>query len=222
MSVLRLEDVTKVFGSGETEVTAVAGANLDLAGGELVLLMGPSGAGKSTLLQLCGALLRPTSGRVWLDGTDVTALTESRLPDVRLHKVGFVFQAFQLLANLNALENVRLVLEAAGRSGADADARARQLLTGLGLAHRLRARPATLSGGEKQRVAVARALANDPSLVLADEPTGNLDSKSGAAVMDLLVHAVRERGTAVLVATHDDRLRAVADRVVRIEDGRLS
>ncbi|HEX6597124.1 MAG TPA: ABC transporter ATP-binding protein [Acidimicrobiales bacterium] len=219
-AVLRLAEVTKVFGSGAAEVTAVSGASLELKRGELVLLMGPSGAGKSTLLQLCGALSRPTSGSVWLDGVDVTALTESRLPEVRLRKVGFVFQAFQLLANLNALENVRLVLEAAGHAGADA--RARELLGSLGLDHRLTARPATLSGGEKQRVAVARALANDPPLILADEPTGNLDSKSGAAVMDLLVGAVRERGTAVLVATHDDRVRAVADRVIRIEDGMLS
>ncbi|MFP5319922.1 MAG: ABC transporter ATP-binding protein [Acidimicrobiia bacterium] len=221
MTVLSLEDVTKVFGTGPAEVTAVADASLELEKGELVLLMGPSGAGKSTLLQLCGALLRPTSGTVRLDGVEVTALTEARLPEVRLQKVGFVFQAFQLLANLNAIENVRLVLEAAGRSKADADARSRELLGQLGLDHRLRARPATLSGGEKQRVAVARALANDPPLILADEPTGNLDSKSGAAVMDLLVAAVRERGTAVLVATHDERVRAVADRIVRIEDGVL-
>ncbi len=218
-AVLRLAGVTKVFGSGAAEVTAVSDASLELKRGELVLLMGPSGAGKSTLLQLCGALSRPTSGSVWLDGVEVTTLTEARLPEVRLRKLGFVFQAFQLLANLNALENVRIVLEAAGHPGADA--RARELLASLGLDHRLSARPATLSGGEKQRVAVARALANDPPVILADEPTGNLDSKSGAAVMDLLVGAVRERGTAVLVATHDDRVRAVADRVIRIEDGRL-
>ena len=219
MSVLELEDVTKVFGSGPAEVTAVADASMRLEKGELVLLMGPSGAGKSTLLQLCGALLRPTSGTVRLDGTDVTALSEARLPDIRLKKIGFVFQAFQLLANLNAVENVRLVLEAAGHP--DADGRARELLGSLNLDHRLLARPATMSGGEKQRVAVARALANDPPLILADEPTGNLDSKSGAAVMDLLVKAVKERGTSILVATHDDRVRAVADRIVRIEDGLL-
>jgi len=219
MTVLALEDVTKVFGSGPAEVTAVAGATLQLDKGELVLLMGPSGSGKSTLLQLCGALLRPTWGTVRLDGVDVTALGEARLPDIRLKKIGFVFQAFQLLANLNAVENVRLVLEAAGRP--DPEGRARELLGHLNLDHRLLARPATMSGGEKQRVAVARALANDPPLILADEPTGNLDSKSGAAVMDLLVEAVRERGTSILVATHDDRVRAVADRVVRIEDGVL-
>ena len=173
MSVLRLDDVTKVFGSGAAEVTAVADATLELAKGELVLIMGPSGAGKSTLLQLCGALLRPTTGTVWLDGIEVTALTESRLPDVRLKKVGFVFQAFQLLANLNALENVRLVLEAAGKAGADA--RARELLGSLGLDHRLSARPATLSGGEKQRVALGRCITRNAELFLVDEPFANLD-----------------------------------------------
>jgi putative ABC transport system ATP-binding protein len=202
-------------------VTAVDDANLDVTAGELVLLMGPSGAGKSTMLQLCGGLLRPTSGEVWLGDVEVTALTEKRLPAVRLAKVGFVFQAFQLLANLTALENVRLVLEAAGRPKADAEARAKDLLVELGLEGRLRNLPATLSGGQKQRVAVARALANDPPLILADEPTGNLDSKTGQAVMRLIEAAVRERGKSVLCATHDPRVRDVADRVVWIEDGHL-
>ena len=218
--VLRLEDVTKVFGDAGP-VRAVDEVTLDLRPGELVLVMGPSGAGKTTLLQVCGGLLRPTSGKVWLDGTEITTLSEKQLPPLRLSKIGFVFQAFQLLANLTALENVRLVLEAAGRSRGDADDRARALLTGLGLEDRLRALPATLSGGEKQRVAVARALANDPPLVLADEPTGNLDSRTGAAVMRLLDEAVRERGKAVLCVTHDHRVREFADRVLWIEDGRL-
>jgi putative ABC transport system ATP-binding protein len=220
-AVLRLKDVTKVFGEGAAAVTAVDDANLDVAAGELVLLMGPSGAGKSTMLQLCGGLLRPTSGEVWLGDVDVTALTEKRLPAVRLAKVGFVFQAFQLLANLTALENVRIVLEASGRSKADAEAKAKDLLVELGLEGRLRNLPATLSGGQKQRVAVARALANDPPLILADEPTGNLDSKTGQAVMRLIEAAVRERGKSVLCATHDPRVREVADRVVWIEDGHL-
>jgi putative ABC transport system ATP-binding protein len=220
-TVLQLKGVTRVFGAGDAAVTAVADANLELPKGELVLLMGPSGAGKSTMLQICGALLRPTSGEVWLDGTHVTALTEKKLPAVRLAKLGFVFQAFQLLANLTALENVRLVLEAAGKSKADAEARAKELLEELSLSHRLHSKPATMSGGEKQRVAVARALANEPPLILADEPTGNLDSKTGAAVMRLLLAAVKERGTSVLCATHDNRVLEVADRIVRIEDGRI-
>jgi putative ABC transport system ATP-binding protein len=221
-AVLRLEDVSRVFGEGPSTVTAVNRANLTVRPGELVLLMGPSGAGKSTLLQLCGALLRPTRGRIWLSGDEVTALDEKRLPAIRLARIGFVFQAFQLLANLTALENVRLVLEATGRPRADADSRARALLVQLGLEERLAARPATLSGGQKQRVAVARALANDPPLILADEPTGNLDSKTGAAVMRLLETAVRERGKSVVCATHDQRVQEVADRIVWIEDGHLS
>ena len=220
-SVLELKGVTRVFGEGDAAVTAVTDANLDLPKGELVLLMGPSGAGKSTTLQICGALLRPTSGEVWLDGVEVTALTEKQLPAVRLAKLGFVFQAFQLLANLTALENVRLVLEAAGKSKTAATERATALLEELSLGHRLHSKPATMSGGEKQRVAVARALANEPPLILADEPTGNLDSKTGAAVMRLLLEAVKERGTSVLCATHDDRVLQVADRIVKIEDGRL-
>ncbi|HEX8770688.1 MAG TPA: ABC transporter ATP-binding protein [Acidimicrobiales bacterium] len=220
-SVLRLDDVTKVYGSDGQQFTAVSEVDLSLGRGELVLLMGPSGAGKTTLLQLAGCLLRPTSGRVWLDDIDAGAMTEKRLPAVRLAKVGFVFQAFQLLANLTAGENVRVVLEAAGKSRTAADARVRQLMDELGLQDRLNARPATLSGGQKQRVAVARALANDPPLILADEPTGNLDSKTGAAVMGLIESAVRERGKTVLCATHDLRIRDVADRVVWIEDGRI-
>jgi putative ABC transport system ATP-binding protein len=220
--VLRLEGVSKTFGDGPSAVEAVADASLTVDPGELVLLMGPSGAGKSTLLQLCGALLRPSRGKIWLAGAEVTALDERQLPPIRLAKLGFVFQAFQLLANLNALENVRLVLEAAGKNRADADQRARDLLADLGLEDRIRAKPATLSGGQKQRVAVARALANDPPLILADEPTGNLDSKTGAAVMRLLETAVRERGKSVLCATHDQRVKEVADRIVWIEDGHLS
>ena len=217
-AVLRLEGVTKAYGE---DVVAVSEVDLAVDPGEFVLVMGPSGAGKTTLLQICGALLRPDTGRVWLGDNEVTELTERHLPAIRLAHVGFVFQAFQLLANLTALENVRLVLEAAGRDRTTANARARELLEELGLHDRLDALPATLSGGQKQRVAVARALANDPPLILADEPTGNLDSKTGAAVKDLLHSAVRERGKSVLCVTHDTRVRDVSDRVLWMEDGRL-
>ena len=217
-AVLRLEDVSKTYGQ---DVTAVSEVNLAVEPGEFVLVMGPSGAGKTTLLQICGALLRPDRGKVWLGDSEVTDLTEKRLPGVRLAQLGFVFQAFQLLANLTALENVRLVLEAAGRDRAEANSRARELLEELGLEDRLHALPATLSGGQKQRVAVARALVNDPPLILADEPTGNLDSKTGAAVKELLHAAVKERGKSVLCVTHDTRVRDVADRVLWMEDGRL-
>ena len=219
-AVLRLEDVSKTYDDGQS-VPAVVDVSLELFPGELVLVMGPSGAGKTTLLQVAGALLRPTSGKVWVAGTEVAGLAEKRLPGLRLTKIGFVFQGFELLANLNALENVRLVLEAAGVARSTADDRARGLLSDLGLGERLSAHPSMLSGGEKQRVAVARALVNQPRLILADEPTGNLDSKTGAAVMGHLVTAARERGTGVLCVTHDHRIVGLADRVITIEDGRL-
>ncbi len=219
---LVLEGVTKVYEPGGQAVTAVREASLTATPGELVLVMGPSGSGKTTLLQVCGALLRPTSGRVWVDGTEVTALDEKRLPRLRLFKLGFVFQAFHLLANLTALENVRLVMEAAGTARAEAGARARQLLVDLGLEHRLDFPPVKLSGGEKQRVAIARALANDPPLILADEPTGNLDSRVGAEVTRLLEAAAKEHGKAVVCVTHDHRIAPLAHRVLWLEDGRLT
>ena len=214
---VQLERVTCSYGGQ----AVLADVSLGIPAGAFVGVVGPSGAGKTTLLQICGALLRPDAGKVWLGDNEVTDLTEKRLPGIRLAQVGFVFQAFQLLANLTALENVRLVLEAAGMDRDQSDARARQLLEELGLKDRLDALPATLSGGQKQRVAVARALANDPPLILADEPTGNLDSKTGAAVKELLRAAVKERGKSVLCVTHDARVRDVADRVMWMEDGRL-
>ncbi len=221
-AALRLDHVTKVYGEGAEAVTAVTGASLRVDPGEVVLVMGPSGSGKTTLLAMCGALLRPTAGRVWVGGADVTALTEKQLPHLRLSRVGFVFQAFNLLANLTVLENVRIVPELAGLGRARADLRARELLDELTLGPRLHFLPDKLSAGEKQRVAIARSLANDPPLVLADEPTGNLDSKAGAQVMRLLEALARERGKAVVCVTHDGRIEGIADRVLWLEDGRLS
>lgn len=220
--VLRVEHLAKHYESTAEEVAATVDASLSVAEGELVLIMGPSGSGKTTLLLLCGGLLRPTAGRVWIDGTEITALSERRLPELRLRTVGFVFQSANLLANLTALENVRIVLEAAGHRRGPANDRARKLLAGVDLAHRLDHLPAQLSGGERQRVAIARALANAPALVLADEPTGALDSRTGASVMATLRRLVDADRTSVVCVSHDPRIVDLADRVLWLEDGRLS
>lgn len=219
--VLRVEGLTKTYASTAEKVTATLDVTFTVRRGELVLIMGPSGSGKTTLLLLCGGLLAPTAGRVWVDGVDLTRLTERRLPDLRLSKIGFVFQTANLLANLTAAENVRIVLEAAGRPRPEVQRRAYDLLTSLELEHRLDHLPAELSGGQRQRVAIARALANNPPLVLADEPTGALDSRTGGAVMEILRRRVDADGTSVVCVTHDPRIVTLADRVLWLEDGRL-
>ena len=221
--ILEMRQVSKTYGSGHTAVKAIDGVDLSVKPGEIVLVMGPSGSGKTTLLSMAGLLLRPSEGRIWINGQEATALTEHQLPALRLRSVGFVFQAYNLLGALSARENVELVMHIAGRNGQKAHTRAEELLTMLGLEHRLNHLPADLSGGEKQRVALARALANDPPLILADEPTGNLDSKIGREVMELLCCGLgRDQGRAIVIVTHDHRLRDIADRVLWLEDGRLS
>lgn len=221
MPELVLEHVSKSFGRGNGTVHAVNDVSLTVAGGEVLLVMGPSGSGKTTLLAMAGCLMKPDDGRVLLGGEEVTALNEHHLPKVRRHRIGFVFQAFQLLGALTAVENVELVIKLAGGNGT-ARARASTLLDELGLGSRANFLPGLLSGGEKQRVAIARALANDPSIILADEPTANLDSRSGQQVVSLLAQAARERNKAVVIVSHDSRLRDVADRVVWMEDGRIA
>lgn len=220
--VLRVEGLVKTYASVAEEVTATAQATFAVAEGELVLIMGPSGSGKTTLLLMCGGLLQPTSGRVWVDGAEITGASERLLPELRLAKLGFVFQSANLLSNLTAAENVRIVLEAAGRRRSEAQQRAHELLSSVGLEHRVDHLPAELSGGERQRVAIARALANRPPLILADEPTGALDSKSGAAVMEILRRLVDRERTSVVCVTHDPRIVALANRVLWLEDGHLS
>lgn len=219
-TALRLENVTKTYGDGPAAVRAVDGVSLEVAQGELVLVQGPSGSGKTTLLAMCGALLRPDSGRVWLGDTEVTGRSERDLPEIRLRRVGFIFQSANLLANLTALENVRVVMEAAGARSAED--RARGLLEELQLGARLKMLPEKLSGGERQRVAIARALANEPPVILADEPTANLDSKAGYQLMHTLEVMANERGKTVVAVTHDRRIEDVADRVLWLEDGHLS
>lgn len=221
-TALEVRDVTKRYGEGATAVDAVRGVSFSVDAGEVVLIMGPSGSGKTTLLSMMGALLRPTSGTISLDGIVVSTLGESRLPAIRLRKFGFVFQDFNLLSALTVLENVAIVAELTGLKRREARAKATQILTELGLKGRLGFLPEKLSGGEKQRVAIARALVNDPALILADEPTANLDSAIGHEIMRILRRIAKENGRAVVIVSHDQRIRDIADRVLWLEDGEFA
>ncbi|MBI3942594.1 MAG: ATP-binding cassette domain-containing protein [Chloroflexi bacterium] len=218
-ATLQVSHVTKLYGSGATEVTAVHDVSLTVAPGEIVLIMGPSGSGKTTLLSMLGALLKPTEGTIRLNGEALSALAEKHLPDIRLRQFGFIFQDFNLLAALTALENVVLVAELAGVKRHVARRKATALLGELGLSERLNFLPEQLSGGEKQRVAIARALVNDPAIILADEPTANLDSKIGREIMRLLYFIAKEQNRSVVIVSHDQRIKDIADRVLWLEDG---
>lgn len=220
-TILEVRGLVKVFGSGPGAVRAVDGVDLSVQRGEILLIMGPSGAGKTTLLTMIGGLLRPTSGTVRVNGYEITAMRESQLTRVRRHLVGFIFQSFNLLESLNAVENVEVALNLAGRGGREARAKAERILRDLGMGDRLYFKPRALSGGEKQRVSIARALANDPELLLADEPTANLDSKHGHEVVALLRDIAKKQGRTVIIVSHDHRIREVADRVLWLEDGRF-
>ena len=216
---LDVRDVSKRFGGGGADVLAVRNVSLAVESGEIVLIMGPSGSGKTTLLSMMGALLKPSAGSIHLDGTVISSLSEGRLPDIRLRQFGFIFQDFNLLSALTVLENVAIVAELGGVRGRRARDKATALLTDLGLGERLDFLPEKLSGGEKQRVAIARALVNDPALILADEPTANLDSKIGHEIMRLLRRIAKEQGRSVVIVSHDQRIRDIADRVLWLEDG---
>ena len=218
-ATLNVTHVTKRYGSGATQVSAVRDVSLAVAPGEIVLIMGPSGSGKTTLLSMLGALLKPTEGTIALNGTTISALAENRLPDIRLRQFGFVFQDFNLLSALSAVENVAIVAELAGARNGVARQKAATILTDLGLGERLNFLPEKLSGGEKQRVAIARALVNDPALILADEPTANLDSKIGHEIMRLLRKIAKEQGRSVVIVSHDQRIKDIADRVLWLENG---
>ncbi len=211
-----MEKVTKVFGEGDAAVKALDDVDFEANVGEVTVVMGPSGSGKTTFLTIAGALLTPTSGKVIVSNIDITNLSESELPDVRREKIGFIFQSFNLLESLTATENVRLVMTEA-RQGKHSPAV--ELLEMFGLGHRLNSLPKQLSGGEKQRVAIARALANNPDLILADEPTANLDAKRGREVMLLLRQIAVEMHKAVVIVSHDHRIREIAHRIVWLEDG---
>ena len=220
-TTLKAVALTKVYGSGPAALAAVDGVSLDVGKGELVLIMGPSGSGKTTLLSMLGGLLRPTSGRIFLNGVEITSLDEARLPVVRAREIGFIFQAFNLLSSLTVEENVLFPASLLSGDRKASRRRAAELVERLGLRERRRHLPRDLSGGEKQRTAIARALINEPRLVLADEPTGNLDSKTGYQVMMLLHDIARDEGRTVVIVTHNPLLEPVADRILWLEDGKL-
>ena len=223
--LIKVRNLTKTYGSGEVAVTALDSVDLTIDEGEFVAIMGPSGSGKSTLMNILGCLDRPTKGRYWLGGEDVSELNKAQLARVRNRKIGFVFQSYNLLSRTSALKNVMLPLlynsnSPQQQSAAEREALARQALEGVGLGDRVHHRPNELSGGEQQRVAIARALVNEPLIILADEPTGNLDTHSGQEIVAIL-RKLHERGRTIVMITHEQHLAAHAQRIVRLRDGRV-
>ena len=218
--VIEARDLTKIYRMGEFDVEALRGVSFEINRGEVVSIMGPSGSGKSTLMNMIGCLDRPTSGEYMLDGEAVGEMNDDQLASVRNRKVGFVFQSFNLLSRLTAIGNVELPLRYAGLAEGRRE-RAIASLEAVGLKDRMKHRPYELSGGQQQRVAVARALVNDPAIIMADEPTGNLDSKVGKEIINLLLNLNKERGTTLIIVTHDPLIAAQTQRVIRLRDGML-
>lgn len=219
--VIRVSQVTKDLSLGKVRINVLRGVSMEVHPGEMVGIVGPSGSGKTTLLGIIGGLDLPTSGTVEIDGVDVSRMGEDRLTEIRNEKIGFVFQFFNLIPTLTALENVMLPIQFARRPQFKAEKRAKELLAMFGLQDRLNHRPAELSGGQQQRVALARALANNPPMILADEPTGNLDTESGKRVLETLTRIREEQGTTVILVTHDSELANQMDRVMWLVDGKI-
>ncbi|MFX1564189.1 MAG: ABC transporter ATP-binding protein [Promethearchaeota archaeon] len=219
--VLEAKDLHRIYTVGDIQVPALNGVNLQIRPGEFVVILGVSGSGKSTLLSLLGGLDRPTEGSVLIEGQDLSQMSDDQLADLRLHKVGFIFQFFNLMPQLTAQANVELPLFLAEIPSEKAQERSQELLDLVGLTQRANHRPTELSGGEQQRVAIARALANNPTIILADEPTGNLDTKTGKEIIKLLREVNQTKNQTFIVVGHDQRLKTVADRIIEMEDGRF-
>ena len=219
--IVRLEGVTKVYHMGKVEVQALRGVNLSVKRGEFIAILGPSGSGKSTLLNMMGCLDKPTSGKVFIEGTDTSRLNDNELAALRREKIGFVFQQFNLIHTLNALENVALPMLFAGVRRTERMKRASELLQKVGLSHRVYHKPMELSGGEQQRVAIARALANNPEIIVADEPTGNVDTDAGNVIMGIFERLNSEERRTIILVTHDFDIAARAHRKLRMTDGAL-
>ncbi len=220
--IVRTEKVEKVYQKGHNKVYALREISLNIAQGDYVSIRGPSGSGKSTLLHMLGCLDKPTAGQVIIDSVDVTVLNGIDLSKIRRDKIGFIFQSYNLLPILNAVENVELPMECKGVPKKERKEKAEHLIEMVGLSERKNHRPDELSGGEKQRVAIARALANEPAIILADEPTGNLDSETGERIVELLAKLNDELGTTIIVVTHDDRIASLAKRRICLRDGKIT